>query len=361
MYESTNEDDYTFFDVKVELSPFQVFRRKYDPKPLPDFLKQRVIPSRSPEQVKARLEKACEVLARNPHILDERNNMGETPLIASILNGEKELVRLLLEHGADPNKLGRVKGELIDRSPLEIAINYNGNAVIVSTLLEHGADPYHRDNAGQTFLMLAALGCYSVDPPPDPEADPEANFRGILELIPDVNQRSSTGNTALHYVRFPAFIPMLCTRGADLNVHGSQGKTPLHRYVEEALVLVETFLPFGPEVNVRDEDGATPLHYVSFNYDSLKATDIVRLLLAVGADPNSQDNLERTPLHLAVDSLHREAVRQLVEAGAELNVRDKEGHTPLKMLEGDKSNYDWWPGPWEEEIEDFLRSAGAHL
>ncbi len=82
--------------------------------------------------------------------------------------------------------------------------------------------------------------------------------------------------------------------------------------------------------------GDTPLHLAAAGY----RVEIVRLLLAVGADANAAQNHRRSgPLHYAADSwIAREAsraneqvetIRCLLHAGAEINALDKNGATPL--------------------------------
>src|SRR5207237_4485183 len=82
--------------------------------------------------------------------------------------------------------------------------------------------------------------------------------------------------------------------------------------------------------------GDTPLHLAAAGY----RLEIIRLLLASGADPNSRANRRRSsPLHYAADGYITgpawDAERQvgsiqlLLEAGADINAQDQNGATPL--------------------------------
>ncbi len=56
---------------------------------------------------------------------------------------------------------------------------------------------------------------------------------------------------------------------------------------------------------------------------------MTKLLLNAGADPNIQDNKERTPLHHAAQFDCVESIEMLLNAGADQNIKDKEGKIPL--------------------------------
>jgi len=52
-------------------------------------------------------------------------------------------------------------------------------------------------------------------------------------------------------------------------------------------------------------------------------------LLEHGANLNVQDNDGRTPLHYAVENCHVDVARVLFDHGADPTIRDNEGMTPL--------------------------------
>src|SRR6266478_7622981 len=82
--------------------------------------------------------------------------------------------------------------------------------------------------------------------------------------------------------------------------------------------------------------GDTALHLAAAGY----RVELVRLLLAAGADPNSTTNHRQSgPLHYAADGYvtgpawnakrQVETIQCLLDAGADINAQDKNGATPL--------------------------------
>ena len=100
-----------------------------------------------------------------------------------------------------------------------------------------------------------------------------------------------------------------------------------------------------------DIHGRTPLHWAinweydnddgifqgSFNHRNENTsdqegtlTDILELLLAHGANPDSRDDNQRTPITLAIERGRTKVVKLLLDTGKiDLTCKDNEGRTPL--------------------------------
>jgi len=74
-----------------------------------------------------------------------------------------------------------------------------------------------------------------------------------------------------------------------------------------------------------DRFGRTSLHLASLRGD----TEIVELLLEAGANVNIKNKFGWTPLHLAAREGHIDIVQMLLEAGANIGAKNKFGRTPL--------------------------------
>ncbi|KAH0565065.1 hypothetical protein GP486_001547 [Trichoglossum hirsutum] len=90
------------------------------------------------------------LLERRAHI-DARTNFGETALYLATLEGQGEVVRVLLEKGAKPN-LRETKNDML---PI-LQVAWEGHRAITRLLLGHGSEPDSKEAFGLTPLALAA-------------------------------------------------------------------------------------------------------------------------------------------------------------------------------------------------------------
>jgi Ankyrin repeats (3 copies) len=106
---------------------------------------------------------------------------GNTALMAAVSNSHKEIVKFLLEHGANPGislEEGRLKGV----TPLMLAANL-GQLEVVRLFLGKGANPNASDDEGYTPLMFAVK---------------EGHLKVVQELLPqtkDLNATNKAGET----------------------------------------------------------------------------------------------------------------------------------------------------------------------
>ena len=114
----------------------------------------------------------------------------------------------------------------------------------------------------------------------------------------------------------------LLDRGADPNLGGLKhvpGKT--------MMAGLELLLQHGWNIN-EQVGGRTLLHHDANHGHGRR----IRLLLDLGADPNIEDCVGRTVLHLvSARGAGSESIRALAAAGANLNARDHAGKTPLDL------------------------------
>jgi ankyrin repeat protein len=116
--------------------------------------------------------------------------------------------------------------------------------------------------------------------------------------------------------------------GANVNWRDQDGRTALMWAVmnDQPVEIVNALIAAGADVNVQDQDGATALMWAVMDDRSI---EIVNALLPA-ADVNAQDQFGRTALMWAVRfNRPLEIVNALIAAGADVNVQEQGGKTPL--------------------------------
>jgi ankyrin repeat protein len=146
------------------------------------------------------------------------------------------IVRLLLDRGANPNmqlffKPANVRGSTNVRgtTPLIRAAN-NADLEVVKLLLEHGAD-VNLDTADRQTPIMAVLAGRASEKQAVDLISVLHDAGGDLSVIALVNHREeSRGGTALHYAarkRYKEVIKNLAAYGIDMNAKDQDGLTAL--------------------------------------------------------------------------------------------------------------------------------------
>lgn len=206
----------------------------------------------------------------------EINGSISTPLILAIKRENIKAIRTLIAAGAGVNIIAR-------SSPITVAAERD-NLEIINILLENKAD-VNQNIAGTTALHRA----------------------------------SAQGNVAT--------VEALIAAGAAVNATNQLHKqTPLFDCITTASPeVVKILLKHKADVNHKDMDGNTALHYAAA--DGL--TSIVHFLITAGASVEAINNEQQTPLIMAVENTHLNAIKLLLQNNANVVHKDKTGKTAL--------------------------------
>ncbi|KAF6142119.1 hypothetical protein GIB67_037037 [Kingdonia uniflora] len=156
----------------------------------------------------------------------------------------------------------------------------------------------------------------------------------IIEHGGDVNDTDNAKQTALHWAAVRGAIAaadVLLQSGARVEAADMNGYRAAHvaaQYGHTAF-LNHIVSKFGADFDSLDNDDRSPLHWAAYK----GFADTIRLLLFRDADQGRQDKGGCTPLHWGAFRGNAEACTVLVHAGTkqELTVKDKLGFTPAQL------------------------------
>jgi len=262
---------------------------------------------------------------------DVRNSRGVTPLMLGAYHGHTEVVRNLLERGANLHERDRSGG-----TPLHLAAS-KGDLEAVELLLARGADIDATTTDGFSPLILS-LRTNHAD-----------IARHLIDGGADVNVRSASGESALYAAAFHGLhdiIVMLLDRGAEVDAQSEGGYSALYAASQNGQAdNVRILLERGANVDIRTDAGSVPMHGAAEE----GFAEIAALLLEADADLSMRNQHGDTPLSLAARAGQANLVSLLIEAGAVVNSGDGIGGVPL--MRAAINGY--------KDVVDVLLAAGA--
>jgi len=130
--------------------------------------------------------------------------------------------------------------------------------------------------------------------------------------------------------------------------------------IENCLKVIAALISAGAEVNQRYPRYGNAS--ILMEASELGATAAVQMLVERGADVSAIDAFGASALHRAALSGYAEIVKILVDAGAPVNLKSGEGHTPLRWAIEARQRYEELElksGDFEKTIEILLAAGGS--
>jgi|GEM_PF-1030611 len=273
------------------------------------------------------------ILLQNGADIDAQINDGTTPLMSAVEADKPEIVKLLLDNGANPDikdyNLGLTAYDkayqVIWQNSAKILKTYGSNLENRIKKIVNN-NPYDFDISKVTELLS------------EPEAKDAVNMRfndqansTLLHLLAahvcrNENERNEQLSLVLYLIKL----------GADLNAVNNNGLTPIEIAINNNnFKLITFFIEKGagstnPNVNVQvfDNDNSIKREFLS----AVSRGDLYYVNKLINSDKNiinSQDDKGMTALMIAVTEDQEEIVNALLELRADPNIKSNTGKTAL--------------------------------
>lgn len=229
------------------------------------------------------------LFVKKGYTIDHGNSINMTALMY-VVEGHYDkipdivLAKFLLDNKADPNRIG--DGQTVLGHVLLFGRDSN-SLDIVRLLLQYGADPNKIDSQSRSPLLYCAND-HAVD-----------ILKLLIEKGANINYQNKDGTTALHSAVLNNQVYSayeLLSMGADPNLKDKENHAPINFcYNDDETGIIDILVKKGTNINNMDIDGDTALHSAVRNNQG----QLVRKLLSMGADPNIRNKDGESPMKIA--------------------------------------------------------------
>jgi len=250
--------------------------------------------SGTPDELQAALDSGVDMNAVD--------RMGRTALTEALLVGSNTNATALIEAGIDVTTAGRS-----GYTPLILACN-NGDVDLVNLIISKGANPRRANDAGVTALHTACRSTAEDGPL-------EAIVSAVLGAGAHPDAKDDDGFTPLMVAASRGRVgamTLLLDAGADKNARNELGLTP----IAYAIMSGDFASRAAWEIDLSEPSAASAqkIGYLALAMDQTDSLGAVRLLLNRGADINVQENNGTTPIMRAAGLGDIERYRDVITA-----------------------------------------------
>ncbi|XP_065921776.1 uncharacterized protein [Magallana gigas] len=276
----------------------------------------------------------------NIHITDEREN---TPLIFFSTLNECSIMRILIEKGADVNYVGENGWNAIHA--LYAGLEFEVKSEAFELLLKHDGDFSSEDEAGESVLDKAIENYLESS-----YLDQNSNSRQfLLSVLNSGKHIREYDDILLHAAKIGDFhvAKHIIQKGADCTVKDGAGHNVLQLWItsrkaekslHQCLDFIETYKNHGGPLSEMDENQNTPLmlflgsSFLPSLFDDQMYTDrLIDMLTTKRSVVNKINLIGFTPLIKAVSVGDLNCIKKLLDKGAKINIKDRQGNSLLHL------------------------------
>jgi ankyrin repeat protein len=251
------------------------------------------------KQVKASNNKMVDYILKLGADVNKVKIGGKSLLVWAKEVGDAEIIEKLEQHGAIKERISNEQRDNLGRE-LYLKIANDGDIKEIEALIFAGANLEYIENReqGKNILMLASeKGRIDV-------------VERILPYIKDINDWDMSGNTALMYAcqnECWDVVEELIKLGADANIIGNSGQTVISYIKDEELL--KKMIDIGMDVNIKDEHGNTALIVAIKNKD----IEFAKYLIEKGADIKLCNDDGRSAICVAIENELNDFAFEMIE------------------------------------------------
>lgn len=260
------------------------------------------------------LERCLQKIGKNITKINSETN--RTLLHTAIIHAHPENIRIILEYASEILPDEEFRAFITTKTK-------EGNSALFLFVLPKVFLRYNCNSFIESIMLLLSFGKSSIN-----EQDDEGNT--IFHILTRyLNAGTKTGRLAAS--RLEKLLKIF--NAADLSIRNHAGMTAYDSCTNKAYLIAILCRRMNKEkINRQDGYGNTLLHYAAGLPDNPATGSFVDLLLNQGADPNSTNHVDETPLHIASRFKNQMVIQKLFSKGAHSGLKNTSGQTPEELL-----------------------------